>query len=167
MLSILAVSFGRCLRKVLLTGIVTFFPRGSLGQLVVGLILSTSLSWVYHNIKPYKSPYDDVLAQLAQSVVFFVLMSKLVLQDSNVVSSDPSWAAPFVDRLDPRNSIIRIQHLAILILAKFDHLNFVVLAKVVPEARFERRFLAELEQCSGCFNLLLAIHQRNLHEGGR
>ena len=68
-----------CLRKVALTGITTFAPRGSIGQLVMGLVLCVLFSWAFHNLKPYKSDENDSLAQMCQAVVFFVIISKLNL----------------------------------------------------------------------------------------
>jgi len=80
-----------CLRKVALTGITTFLPRGSLGQLVLGLVLCVVLSWCYHNWKPYKIPENDALAQLCQAVVFFVMVSKIIVQNYGAMAEAPGW----------------------------------------------------------------------------
>lgn len=87
-----------CVPQVLLTGIVVFFPRGSIGQLLVGLMLSIVLSWLVHHIKPYRSKFDDVLAQVAQGVVIFVIISKIMLQDMARHGTAPTWL-PLVETM--------------------------------------------------------------------
>jgi len=87
-----------CVRKVLLTGIVVFFPRGSIGQLLVGLMLSIVLSWFVHHIKPYRSAFDDILAQVAQGVVIFTIISKIMLQDMARHGTSSTWL-PLVEAM--------------------------------------------------------------------
>ena len=69
-----------CVRKVLLTGVLGVFDPGSDEQLTVGLVITIAFSWLYHNIKPYKSSYDDGLAQLCQGSLFFVFIGEIVLR---------------------------------------------------------------------------------------
>jgi len=88
-----------CIRKLSLTGITCFFPSGSIEQLVVGLILCVFLSWVLHNVKPYRSNYDDTLAQIAQGAVFIILTSKIVLQDPYYASKSRQTPKPTSHRL--------------------------------------------------------------------
>ena len=84
-------SLPQCLRKVGLTGIIVFFPRGSLQQLVIGLTLCVFLSWFHHNLKPYRSDYDDWLAQFAQGVIFLNICSKIIRQEAGLVQPPPWW----------------------------------------------------------------------------
>ena len=74
-----------------MTGIIIFFPRGSLQQLVIGLTLCVFLSWIHHNLKPYRSDYDDCLAQFAQSVIFLNICSKIIRQEAGLVQPPPWW----------------------------------------------------------------------------
>ena len=75
-----------CVRKVLLIGLPIFFPPGSPAQLIFGLIICFLSYGAYCVCVPYVENEDDFLAQVAQVVIFFQLVSSLV---TNAVPEDP------------------------------------------------------------------------------
>jgi len=79
-----------CVRKILLIGLPIFFPAGSPAQLIFGLIICFLSYGAYCVCAPYVKKEDDILAQVAQVVIFFSLVSSLV---TNAYPNDPIMSA--------------------------------------------------------------------------
>ncbi|KOO31505.1 mastigoneme-like protein [Chrysochromulina tobinii] len=79
-----------CVRKILLIGLPIFFPAGSPAQLIFGLIICFLSYGAYCVCAPYVENEDDILAQVAQVVIFFSLVSSLV---TNAYPNDPIMSA--------------------------------------------------------------------------
>jgi len=79
-----------CVRKILLIGLPIFFPAGSPAQLIFGLIICFLSYGAYCVCAPYVKNEDDILAQVAQVVIFFSLVSSLV---TNAYPNDPIMSA--------------------------------------------------------------------------
>ena len=79
-----------CVRKILLVGLPIFFPAGSPAQLIFGLIICFLSYGAYCVCAPYIKDEDDFLAQVAQVVIFFSLVSSLV---TNAYPNDPIMSA--------------------------------------------------------------------------
>jgi len=67
-----------CVRKILLIGLPIFFPAGSPPQLIFGLIICFLSYGAYCVYSPYVADDDDLIAQVAQVIIFFSLVSSLV-----------------------------------------------------------------------------------------
>ena len=70
-----------CLRKVLLTGLFVFYEKGSLSQLVIGLLICLSFIIAYHHCKPYLHASDNAFQQLCQLSIFITLLTGLTRYD--------------------------------------------------------------------------------------
>ena len=79
-----------CVRKILLIGLPIFVPAGSPAQLIFGLIICFLSYGAYCVCAPYVKYEDDFLAQVAQVVIFFSLVSSLV---TNAYPKDPIMSA--------------------------------------------------------------------------
>jgi hypothetical protein len=75
-----------CVRKIALIGLPIFFPPGSPPQLIFGLIICFLSYGAYCVYSPYVSDEDDLIAQVAQVIIFFSLVSSLV---TNAYPEDP------------------------------------------------------------------------------
>jgi hypothetical protein len=75
-----------CLRKITLIGLPIFFPPGSPPQLIFGLIICFLSYGAYCVCSPYIRDDDDFLAQVAQVIIFFSLVSSVV---TNAFPEDP------------------------------------------------------------------------------
>jgi hypothetical protein len=75
-----------CVRKILLIGLPIFFPPGSPPQLIFGLIICFLSYGAYCVCSPYIRDDDDFLAQVAQVIIFFSLVSSVV---TNAFPEDP------------------------------------------------------------------------------
>jgi hypothetical protein len=75
-----------CLRKITLIGLPIFFPPGSPPQLIFGLIICFLSYGAYCVYSPYVAADDDFLAQVAQVIIFFSLVSSVV---TNAFPEDP------------------------------------------------------------------------------
>jgi hypothetical protein len=67
-----------CVRKILLIGLPIFFPPGSPPQLIFGLMICFLSYGAYCVYSPYVADDDDLIAQVAQVIIFFSLISSLV-----------------------------------------------------------------------------------------
>ena len=67
-----------CMRKILLIGLPIFFAPGSPPQLIFGLIICFLSYGAYCVYSPYIRDDDDFIAQVAQVIIFFSLVSSLV-----------------------------------------------------------------------------------------
>jgi len=79
-----------CVRKILLIGLPIFFPAGSPAQLIFGLIMSFLSYGAYCVCAPFMKEEDDILAQVAQVIIFLSLVSSLV---TNAYPNDPIMSA--------------------------------------------------------------------------
>jgi hypothetical protein len=79
-----------CVRKILLIGLPIFFPAGSPAQLIFGLIMSFLSYGAYCVCAPFTKEEDDLLAQVAQVIIFLSLVSSLV---TNAYPNDPIMSA--------------------------------------------------------------------------
>jgi hypothetical protein len=68
-----------CFRKLALVSVPIAFEVGSNSQLITGLVICFLAYGVYCMFAPYEGSDDDVLAQLAQIVIFFSLVASLIL----------------------------------------------------------------------------------------
>lgn len=75
-----------CLRKVLLVGLPVFFPSGEPSQLILGLVICFLTYGAYCVFSPYIDYDNDFLAQVAQIVIFFSLISSII---TNSYPDDP------------------------------------------------------------------------------
>jgi hypothetical protein len=70
-------------------GVAVIFPAGSLAQSTYGLIVCFICFGVYTAWSPFVDPNEDRLAQLAQTTIFMVLVSAIVLR-ANAADPDPA-----------------------------------------------------------------------------
>ena len=75
-----------CVRKVALVGLPVFLPPGSPGQIIFGLVICFLSYGMYGIYSPYIDYGDDLLAQIAQIMIFFTLLASLI---TNAYPEDP------------------------------------------------------------------------------
>jgi hypothetical protein len=68
------------LRKLLLTGLAVLFGQGSTGQLVLGVLLASTMLSVTVGLYPYKHAHDNALAVLCQAAVVGSLALGILLK---------------------------------------------------------------------------------------
>ena len=68
------------LRKLLLTGLAVLFGQGSTGQLVLGVLLASTMLSVTVGLHPYKHAHDNALAVLCQAAVVGSLALGIILK---------------------------------------------------------------------------------------
>ena len=68
------------LRKLLLTGLAVLFGQGSMGQLVLGVLLASTMLSVTVGLHPYKHAHDNALAVLCQAAVVGSLALGIILK---------------------------------------------------------------------------------------
>jgi len=79
-----------CCRKIALVGLPVFFPSGSPGQMILGLIICFLTYGMYGVFAPYDEPSDDLLAQVAQVTIFFSMVASII---TNAYPNDPVMSA--------------------------------------------------------------------------
>ena len=88
-----------CLRKVVLTGLFTFYKKGSLEQLTLGLVVNVFFIQAYHNLKPYQKTGDNRYQQLCQLAIFVALLTglnKFSLENCSECDSEDSTTISIV-----------------------------------------------------------------------
>eukprot|EP00966_Prymnesium_polylepis_P105863 2451342-Prymnesium_polylepis.1 len=81
-----------CLRKMVLVGLFIFIAYGTVEQLVGGIVTSLVFTVLYNNFKPYDSWENDLLQQVCQLALFFMLLAALMLRYEEAVSTDEAWS---------------------------------------------------------------------------
>jgi len=76
-----------CLRKLFVVGLFFFFGRGTIEQLIIGLLFCIVCLMIYNNVKPYAAWENDVLQQLCQLNISFTLLVAIVIRFKE--QSDP------------------------------------------------------------------------------
>jgi len=69
-----------CIRKLSLVCVPVFFPAGSVSQLVFGLMICFLTYGLYSATNPYGAAEDNYFAKLSQIIIFFTILSSVVLQ---------------------------------------------------------------------------------------
>ena len=70
-----------CIRKLLLLGLPILFEKGSMPQLVIGILVCFTSFGAYMMLAPYVKDSDDHLSQLCQFQVFFSLLAALIMKN--------------------------------------------------------------------------------------
>ena len=73
-----------CIRKLLLTGMMTFFYPGTASQIAIGLLIAFASAIFYSHFKPFVEDHDDLVSEVTQCQTFFVLLTALM----SFISSD-------------------------------------------------------------------------------
>eukprot|EP00636_Phaeomonas_parva_P016256 CAMPEP_0118872306 /NCGR_PEP_ID=MMETSP1163-20130328/14542_1 /TAXON_ID=124430 /ORGANISM="Phaeomonas parva, Strain CCMP2877" /LENGTH=161 /DNA_ID=CAMNT_0006807477 /DNA_START=96 /DNA_END=581 /DNA_ORIENTATION=+ len=75
-------------RRVIHTVLPIFFERGSVSQLMSGVLATAAFMAIYASTKPFARPENDVLATLAQGVLFLILTYSLAAEAADSPFSD-------------------------------------------------------------------------------
>ena len=67
-----------CVRKLMLTGMLTFFYPETPSQIFIGVIIAVSSGFIYAYFKPFVSDEDALVSAIAQYQIFFVLVAALM-----------------------------------------------------------------------------------------
>ena len=77
------------LQKAVLVGILVFFDPGSIGQLVLGLLVCFLYSCLVCHIMPYTEPSDNVLAIATQFSLFLTMLMSVAVRDESFNDEAP------------------------------------------------------------------------------
>ena len=72
------------MHKLLLTGMMTFFYPGTASQIAIGLLIAFASAVFYSHFKPFVEDHDDLVSEVTQCQIFFVLLTALM----SFISSD-------------------------------------------------------------------------------
>jgi len=132
-------------RKLFLTGIIVFCGRGSVVQIVFGLMVSIFAHLLHTYVKPFKVESDQMLQHAALMMVWLTLMAGLILK---------------ADGLSPQNgnvmaAVVLIMNYSVLLLA----IVFLVLSgsRILRRDSFQERqnALESRKGSDGSFNVNL------------
>lgn len=79
-LSLYAWEVFECLRKLLVVGVMIFFGRGTIEQLIVGLLFCIVFIMIYNNLKPYAAWENDWLQQACQLNISMTLLIAIIMR---------------------------------------------------------------------------------------
>lgn len=116
-----------CMRKLLLSGLLSLVGPGSIEQLAVGMIVCVGFIAAYHHARPYESDFDDWLQFLCSASVFFGLLWAILMKGQPAVDS------------------VGVAHDSIFLDVLLSVLTFLPSLLVLPMLLIEQRICAEDE----------------------
>eukprot|EP00966_Prymnesium_polylepis_P076872 1781561-Prymnesium_polylepis.1 len=77
-----------CFRKLVFTGLMLFYQRGHIAQLLLGLVVALASSLLYSIVRPFSSRIDNAMAIASEVGIFVALAATMVTKFGNTLTED-------------------------------------------------------------------------------